>query len=61
MERQPWHLAAVTFARSKVMPRITKGAWPGDIYSLHVADEMFEGQTEWPYTTWTTFISESRA
>ena len=46
----------VTFSRSKVMRRITKGACPWDIYSLRAADEMFDRQTEWPYTTWTTFI-----
>ena len=51
----------VTFSRSKVTLRITKGACPWDIYSLRVADEMFDRQTEWPYPTWTTFISESRA
>jgi len=43
--------AAVTFSRTKVMRRITKGACPWDIYSLSIADEMFDRQTEWPSTT----------
>jgi hypothetical protein len=30
--------------------KITKGACPWDIYSLRLADEMVERQTEWPAT-----------
>jgi hypothetical protein len=36
----------MTFSWTKVMRRITKGACPWDIYSLYVADEMVEWQTE---------------
>jgi hypothetical protein len=38
------------FFRTKVMRRITKGACPWDIYSIAVADEMFDWQSEWPST-----------
>ncbi len=56
----------VAFGRSNFFPLQSNAQnyerrMPVDIYSLRIADEMLGRQTEWPYPTWTTFISESRA